>query len=399
LRKYNRHWERGFSYPYPKKRFLFAELVKNLDTRFIVQIVGLRRTGKTVLMFQLINYLKILYFTFDEEIINISELLDEFRLVSNFGEEKIYVFLDEIRKLKGFETQIKVIYDLYPNIKFFISGSASLFIRKYSRESLAGRVISFYLPPLNFKEYLYFVEKDYILENLKAYYTDIRNEFEKFMRSQLIETINLDPDLRKEYYKSIVKKITYEDIPSLFPVDYPDLLYKIVKIICDRPGMLVDYTGLANDLGVSNKTISTYLNYLTDSFLLRKIYNFSGNLLTSEKKLKKFYPISPSFSWALGENISHGSLVENTVLSVNNFKYFWRDAYKREVDFVYVDGKPLPIEVKYKEQIDKRDLKGIIAFSKKFKVKSAKVLAITTESVEVESNDLKIDIEPLYLWV
>jgi len=410
LKKFNRHWDPGFKYPYPKKRTVFHDLVKSLDTRFIVQIVGLRRTGKTVLMFQLINHLidrsvnplKILYFTFDEEKAEIDEIIKEFEKVGGFDtQEKVYIFLDEIQKLPDFEGQIKIYYDLYPNIKFFISGSTSLFIRKKTRESLAGRVKSFFIGPLSFKEYLFFIDRAYLLDNFRLYFSDIEKEFEKYLFSQFIEAIELtNLDDKKEYYRSIIEMIVYKDIPTLFPIEYPELLYRIVKIVGAKPGILVDYKALSNDLGVSNKTLSLYFSYLVDSFLMRKIYNFSPNLLTSEKKLKKFYLSSPSLSWAVSDNFNISLLVENVVLSVSDYKYFWQDPYKHEVDFVSVnDGVFTPIEVKYKSKINLRDIKGLRAFSRRFKINNGILLAKVSESEILKTNDLKIAVEPVYLWV
>jgi len=86
LLKYNRHWEKGFRYPFAKKRNIFFSLIETINKRQIVEIVGLRRTGKTTLLFQLINYLlesgiepfSILYFTFDEERIKIEDLIKIF---------------------------------------------------------------------------------------------------------------------------------------------------------------------------------------------------------------------------------------------------------------------------------------------------------------------------------
>ena len=106
LLKYNRHWEKGFKYPYVKRREIFSSLIGTIHKRQIVEIVGLRRTGKTILLFQLINYLlesgvepfSILYFTLDEEKIKIEELLKIFskQTEKNFKSEKLYIFLDEI---------------------------------------------------------------------------------------------------------------------------------------------------------------------------------------------------------------------------------------------------------------------------------------------------------------
>jgi len=406
LRKFNRHWEPGFRYPYPVKRAVFEDLWNTINSRFIVQIVGLRRTGKTVLMFQLINSLvengvdplRILYFTFDEEITSLDNLLNEFDKISDFKTSRVYVFLDEIQKLPYFENQLKIYYDLYPNIKFFISGSTSLFLKKRSRESLAGRIKSFFVGPLTFREYLIFSRKDYLLQNPRAFLSDIRREFEKYIFSQFIETIFIKSEEdKREYYKSILKKITFEDIPLIFPVDYPDLLYRLVRIIGSRPGILMDYKSLASDLGISNKTLSSYIQYLSEAFLVKKIYNFSPNLLTTEKKLKKFYLASPSLSWAVGDTVDMGPLVENVVLSIKNFNYFWRDAYRHEVDFVDVtDDKVMPVEVKYRENLNPMDFRGLKAFARRYHVTEGEILAKVKEEKKIILDELNIAVKPVF---
>lgn len=148
------------------KRYLYPKLLKFLPDRQIILITGLRRTEKTVLLYQLIQHLldagisprKILYFSFDEENFDIKEVIEvyrvnvlreEFRLV-----DKIYLFFDEVQKLKDRENKIKVYYDLNPSLKIFLSSSASLILSGRSKESLAGRIYDFNLKPLTFKEFL-----------------------------------------------------------------------------------------------------------------------------------------------------------------------------------------------------------------------------------------------------
>ena len=69
-------------------------------------------------------------------------------------EKNVYIFLDEIQKLQRWEDKIKIYYDLYPNLKFILSESASVSLRKKSDESLAGRIITIAIEPLNFTEFL-----------------------------------------------------------------------------------------------------------------------------------------------------------------------------------------------------------------------------------------------------
>ena len=385
LLKYNRHWEKGFRYSIVKKRELFDVLKNSLYKKQIVEVSGLRRTGKTYLFFQLMDFLlengvnpfAIWYFTFDEDKIKLDSLFENFIKQSqiDFKKQKVYIFLDEIQKLDNFQSQLKVYYDLYSNAKFFISGSTSLFVRKKIQESLAGRIASFFLPPLNFKEYLHFKEKEEILKRPSAFKNEIEREFEIFLESQLIESIIVqDLSEKKQYFLTIIKKIVFEDIPQVFPVDNPEILWAIVKIIGQHPGMIINLQDLSKEIGISNKTLSNYLFYLEESFLIRKVYNFSRNLLTSEKKLKRYYLASPSFSAAISDFNDKGKLAENFLISLKDYRFFWRDVYKHEVDFIEIkDGKIIPIEVKYKNIVTEKDFNNLILFSKKFKIKGIKI--------------------------
>ena len=382
LLRYNRHWEKGYRYPYPKKRQIFPKIKDCLLNRHqIIELVGLRRVGKSTLIFQLINHLKqkkvntyhLLYFTFDETQPSIDEILVGYQQQTgiDYKKEKIYFFLDEIQKLANFQNQLKIYYDLYPNIKFVISGSTSLFVRKKTQESLAGRIIPFLIHPLLFNEYLYFIEKEAMLTKPRLYYQELETEFVRFLSCQFIETIGLKSiDEKEEYFRSIIKKIIFEDLPFVFNFNNPHLLYRIVQYLASYPGSVINNLHLAQELGISNKTAALYLSYLEDSFLIKKLYNFSLNITASERKLKKYYLASPSFTLALTDFVSIGNLVENYIASVYDVKYFYQDPYGHEVDFISVDNKKLTVvESKFKKKITDQDLNSIIIFNKKYPTK------------------------------
>lgn len=406
--KYNRHWEKGFVYPYAKKRDIFEKLVDLLPKKQIIELAGLRRTGKTVLFFQLIKQLietgqnpfSIWYFTFDEGEVDLDALFQKFSAETqlNFKKEKIYIFFDEIQKLDNFQSQLKVYYDLYPNLKFFISGSTSLFIRKKTQESLAGRIISLFLYPLNFREYLRFKEREEISEKPALFAAEIEKEFEVFLESQFIETAMMKTvEEKREYMLSIAKKIIYEDIPQIFPVENPEILWKISRIIAQEPGMIINLQNLSDDLGISAKTLSKYLFYLEESFLVRKIYNFSKNLLTSERKLKKYYLASPSFSAAVSDFIEKGKLAENFVISLKNYQFFWRDNYGHEVDFVDAsDDKIIPVEIKYRNKVLPREMKNLLIFAKKFKTQKAVLVEKRVDREIIRYESLEIEKCPIF---
>ncbi|AAM06936.1 TPA: ATP-binding protein [Methanosarcina acetivorans] len=412
LAKYNFHWREGFSYGYDVKRGLFEELVRYADVRPVVGVVGLRRTGKTVLLKQLIDYLvengvkreRILYFSFDEVGASLEEVISEYQ--ARLGVElakagnggKLYIFLDEVQKLEGWQEQLKYYYDSFPDLKFFISGSSSLFLKQKAEESLAGRIFLFHLPVLSFREFLVLKGEGELAEKPEFFKELVKEQVLLYVRRQFPELVTADEGFIHLYVDSIVNKAVYEDLPKIFPIEYEDLLKRILYIVASNPGMITDYEAFANDLGISRVTLTKYISYLERGFLLQKCYNFSRNLLTSEKKTKRLYLTSPSLVVDLWEEPEFGRVVENLVVSSSGAKFFWRSG-KDEVDCILVrDGEILPIECKYRSSIRKRDLKGLLKFLTAFELSHGYVISEDIESEEIIEGK-KISIIPLWRWL
>ena len=134
LERFNPWWKRGEVPPGWTKeyrRILYFSIERYLDRRQIILVRGLRRTGKTTLMMQVIdrqlttaNPKNILYFSFDDLTFGIKDVLESYQkfiLHKNIEEsrEPIYLFFDEIQKQEGWENTIKTYYDLYSNVRFF----------------------------------------------------------------------------------------------------------------------------------------------------------------------------------------------------------------------------------------------------------------------------------------
>jgi hypothetical protein len=383
----NPWWKEEFKADY-KKRGVYENLQKFLHLPQMLALAGLRRVGKTTLMFKIVEDAikdgfeprNIVYFSFDEfREVEIRKVLNEYGglMEKNLRKGRYLILLDEIQKLGGWEDQLKTVYDTHKNIKIIISGSESLFIRKESRDTLAGRIFEFRIEPLTFREFLLFKGVDF--EPLDLYAKELGKLFDEFILTQgFPELVGVrDRDVIRKYVKeSILEKVVYADIPRLFRIKDISMIESILNVIVEEPGQIIELSRMAKGLGVSRQTLSNYLIYLEESFLIRKLYNFSKNRRKVERKLKKYYPtvISPTLLFR-GDDLSRSKVLEWLMVNQLKAEFFWRDPYKKEVDIVLADEEILPVEVKY----GRTELKGLLAFMKKFDVDEGYVISSDME--------------------
>ncbi len=177
LRLLNDWWKSGKVKTELAKRYkrpIFEEANKLLEKyKEVVILTGLRRVGKTTIMYQIIDRLlkqvnpqNIIYFAFDYGAAEVTSILNAYQKITGFNwkEEKIYLFLDEIQMLPNWASQIKLVYDAFPNVRFVVSGSASLQLERRAMDSLAGRHFLIDVPVLSINEY-YSLKHDKIISN------------------------------------------------------------------------------------------------------------------------------------------------------------------------------------------------------------------------------------------
>jgi len=253
---------------------------------------------------------------------------------------------------------------------------------------LAGRIYEFVLDPLDFEEFLVFRNKEELIKKSDLFQEKIKKEFLVYQKRQFIEIVNESEEKINQYVKSMIEKIIHLDIPSIFPIKQEDLLLKILKIVASNPGLLSDYESLSKELGISRITLSNYFYYLEEAFLIKKLYNFSRNMLISEKKLKKFYLTTTSFFPFLNNEINETKLIENLVVMSSYAKFFWRTPQKYEVDIIFKENKEIfPLEIKYKETILGKGVKNLLRFCEKFNAEIA--FMITKNKLGEEEFKLK----------
>ena len=137
------------------KRGFFDKIQEFKKYRQIIILTGLRRVGKTTLIYQTvkerlkeINAKNIFYFSFDKEVDDLVELLKTTKSCQEWiTKRKNLCFFDEITKLKEWASELKLIYDSCPNIKFYISSSSSINLEEEAVKNLAGRYFLINISP------------------------------------------------------------------------------------------------------------------------------------------------------------------------------------------------------------------------------------------------------------
>jgi predicted AAA+ superfamily ATPase len=396
------------------RRRNFQQIEKYLGMRQIIGLVGLRRTGKTTIFYQIIHDLigkgtdprNILYFSFDEKVEDLRDVIkiyEEEVVKRKIGAEKTYVFLDEIQKLKDWENKVKVYYDLNPGVKFFVSGSASINILLPAKESLAGRIFYFNLDVLTFEEFLAIRGKNTqkikeIRENPNLWKSDLIMELNNYVVKPFPEIAKVEDGIAKTYIReSVIERAIFRDLRALFEVKDIELIEKLVRFVAEKPGMAINLDDMSKDMSITRQTLSNYLFYLECCLILKNVRNYRGSLRASSRKLKRYYLAHPSLALALASPET-GRVMENLVCSASGARFYWRELDK-EVDFILQENeKPFPVEVTYGEKAKMRDIKGLLSFMYKFEAERG--LAITADDEREEKIEKKaIKFIPLWKWL
>lgn len=400
------------------RRDIFESVKSRVTNReLITAIVGLRRVGKTTLVKQVINFLlesgidrqKILYFSCENlEGKQASQLLQEiikYQVKKHLG-EKTYFFFDEIQYIDGWNVILKKYFDLYPKLKFTITGSASLFIATKARESLAGRIQEVVVHPMTYSEYLRInkginVPVTSVWENvqlLEPLGSVLEENFQPYLAWGEFPYLEYLPAWaeKKEYIlEFVIKKVLEVDLPRLKKFHGTELS-RLMEVLITNSGQVIEMQNLGTDLGLSQNTLRDYLDTLEKTYLISQVFNRGIGFRTRSVRQRKIYVNSVN-AVVLKSGLTFepdiwqtraGLFVENYIFNFLKRLQageidFWRKRQIREVDFIYSNqGIKLPIEVKYQNQIRPEDLKNIIYYCTKERLNRAVVISKNKIGVE-----------------
>jgi predicted AAA+ superfamily ATPase len=312
--------------------FVERDYLKTLNpsSSHIEVIAGIRRCGKSTMMRQIANrfYNQVAYFNFEDSRVFGFEISDFSKLDEVIGHEVEAYFFDEIQNVSGWEVFVRQLHER--GAKVFVTGSNASLLSRELGTRLTGRYLSHEVFPFSHREYLLYFSFQDTLENFQKYVQC--GGFPEFLRDQNPEILQM-----------LLKDILFRDIAVRYGIKNTHVLMDIALYLVSNIGKEVSFNGLRNNFNVgSPTTVSDYLSWMEDAYLLFYLPRFSWSAKSISKNPKKVYCIDTGFakSNSLSFSKDEGRLLENLVY-LNLRKKFQKLFYfreRQECDFVVFEG-------------------------------------------------------------
>lgn len=399
------------------QRSVTTTITATLSIPHIKDIVGVRRSGKTTTLYQVINLLttkkidpkNIMFLNFDDPDIHAVSFEQLIKTMETINPCISHVFFDEIQQKNEWERWLRMMYDTKKYQQLFISGSSASLLTQDVGRVLTGRHISFIVFPFSFKEYLAF----HGLTKFTSEYLEYnRNTILHYLYSYLDgggfpEVIGKNEYQRKTILTNIYNDVLSRDIASRFNASY-DIAQKVGYYVLTNNAREFSFRSIARATDLSIETVEKYLGFLKQSFIILTVDVFSYKTKVQFKQNKKIYCIDTGLRNAVSFKISEdrGRLAENLVFIELKRRgkdvYYWKNG-KGEVDFVVKEGlKPTSlIQVCWditNEKTKKREIDNLIEAMHTLNLGQGLIITEDYSGEEIAGKK-KIRFLPLWRWL
>lgn len=403
-----------------KPRKILSPLSRFLDKREIIVIHGARQTGKTTLLKiiteKLIKDKHILaqnIFYFDLEDFELLEMFNKgHREVISYIESrarqprksKIYLLIDEVQYLSEPSSLLKILHDHYEGLKLVVSGSSSFQIKSKFKDSLVGRTVDFELYPLDFEEFIVFKGESFNLNDKRAFKSELANrELARLFREYLIYggypkvVLEKSVEAKTVYLKQVIDTYIKKDIRDLGRIRDVNRFNKLLRVLADKSGVLLNILELSSTVGISRKTIEDYLFIMENTYVIKLVAPFFTNVRGEISKMPKIFfedtGMANLLKYGFFLDKIDGGLFENAVFCIirsvigREFIKYWRTKQKAEIDFIAdFSSKKVPIEAKL--TYPQKSLANLTSFLDKYRSKEGWVVSL--ESAGFYSRDKRV---------
>ncbi|HII61349.1 ATP-binding protein [Pyrococcus horikoshii] len=411
----------------PEVRIRELKLPTNLSQAIVVY--GLRRTGKTYLLYQTMLKLmkeglpieRLFYINFEDERLEDITGKDLSKIVElyykyNPDASLMYLFFDEVQNVPSWEKFVRRILER-KNARIFITGSSSNLLSKEIATALRGRSLSFRLFPLSFREFLTFKGSKFKEPLIEAERGKIKRYLEEYVEyGGFPEIVDYPPLLKIKTLQEYLDLIIYKDLIERYGIEKIHAMKGLIRVITRnfaRRSSIRKLHNMLSSLGLnlSKSKIYEYFSYLEDIGFIIPVRRLHFSEVESLRSIPKLYVADVGFPTVLGvKDIGHR--IENIVaLELLRRKYYqeprleiryWMDS-KGEVDFVVLTGFKVKelIQVSYSiEDIEtkQREVEALLRASRLLKCNNLTVVTWDYEGTEVYKGK-RVRFVPLWKWL
>jgi hypothetical protein len=304
------------------------ELVLPTETGKVIGLAGVRRSGKTFLFFDAIRRLaeqgvdrrRLVYLNFEDDRLQPIKAADldlvlrsQHELFPETIRQRIYLFLDEVQNVPGWERWARRLQDT-EDVRLFVTGSSSRLLSRELATALRGRSLTLDVFPLSFREYLAFRDIQ-IVPSSAANESSLRAALETYLQwGGFPEIVLADETLRPFILEEYASLMLYRDVVERYGVRNEKLMRELLRHAFRNTASLLNVSKLHRDftsLGftVSKNTLFEYLGYLEDAFLIFLLPKQEASVRKQAHNPKKLHVIDPGLVAAFkaypGRDVGH----------------------------------------------------------------------------------------------
>jgi hypothetical protein len=381
-----------------KTRFLLEKIKPYYDSPEAIIVTGMRRTGKTTLLQLIFSQIespnKILLDLenpisrryFEEQNYEKVKSAFEFLGIDFAQNQKAHIFLDEIQFVKNLPSVVKYFIDHY-KVKFFLTGSASFYLKNLFTESLVGRKFIFELFPLTFKEFLFFKEISLKIPEKPANITPALFDTISPLYDEYIQfggfpgvVLKTNVEEKKRSLDEIFTSFYQLEVVQLGDFRKNETIRDLMLLIAQRLGSKLDIQKISKELGISRPTLNEYLAFLEGTYFVKTIRPFAKGRNSEIRKIPKVYLCDTGLANHLAK-LDEGKLFENLIFQNlrqrGELNYYER---KNGIEIDFILNKEQAFEAKISPQ--RRDVNQLKKFTDELKLKSSSIVSKNYTSLQ-----------------
>lgn len=389
----------------------------NFDLNANYTLIGLRRAGKSTLLYKIIQNLiasgtkweQIIYINFEDERLSEFSYLDFndiLKVQAEMSDKEGWFFLDEIQNIDGWEKFARRMADYKKHT--FITGSNAKMLSQEIETHLGGRYLTKYISPYNFREFLNAQNIDYSEKSMLGSISNgkIKRAMEDYFYfggfPESLERVD-----KREYVSSIYQKILLGDIATRNKIRNINALRLMIKKLAESVKDEISYSKLHNILksigiNVSKDVVIDYVNYAIQSFLIFPIRNYYSKFIEKESTPKYYFSDNGVLNLFL---IKEDSIALENLVAINlHARYkdciYYLKSKKIDADFfVEETGEVIQVSYSISNTSKEREINTLIECAKTMKEAKRFIIITYDEENELNIDGVRIEIIPIYKWL